>query len=138
MAPSSIHRELLSNDQRIDLPAKLFGAVAFPFKVEPAIFNMAGMLATEYRGGFWDMYGLSNGGWYMCPTAEAPFTVSSPNGHTGSMTADALGITACLFAFSHLSFGGGDFAELCAVHYHLLREYALDHVEARYILCAID
>ena len=138
MAPSSIHRELLSNNQRIDLPAKLFGAVAFPFKVEPTIFNMAGMLAAEYRGGYWDMFALSNGGWYMRPSSTAPFTVSSPNGHTGSMSADALGITACLFAFSHLSFGGDDLAEACAELYQLLREFALDHPEARAILAACD
>ena len=138
MTPGSIHRDLLTDDRRIDLPATLFGAVAFPFKVEPTIFNMAGMLATEYRGGFWDMYGLSNGGWYMCPTAEAPFTVTSPNGHTGSMTADALGITACLFAFSYLGFAGDALAEACAEQYQLLRELALEHAESRSILAACD
>lgn len=138
MTPRSIHRELLSEDQRIDLPAKLFGAVSFPFTVEPTIFNMAGLLAAEYRGGFWDMFALSNGGWYMRPASEAPFTVTSPNGHTASMTADALGITACLFAFSHLSFGGDAVAEACADHYPLLREFALDHPEAGAIMAACD
>jgi hypothetical protein len=138
MTPSSIHRSLLSNDQRIDLPAELFGAVAFPFKVEPTIFHMAGMLAAKYRGGFWDMFQLSNGGWYMSPAQNTLFVVSSRNGFSGSMTADALGITACLFAFSDLSFGGDDLAEACAAQYHLLREFALDHFEARHILSTID
>ena len=138
MTPSSIHRDLLTDDRRIDLPATLFGAVAFPFKVEPTIFTMAGMLAAEYRGGFWDMFALSSGGWYMCPASEATFTVSSPNGHTTSMTADALGITATLFAFSHLSFGGDALADICAEQYHVLREFALDHHEAEAILAACD
>ena len=103
MTQSSILRELLSDEQRILLPAKLFGAAAFPFKVEPTIFGMARMLAAEYQGGYWDMHRLSNGGWYMSHASETAFAVSSMNGFTGSMTADALGITACLFAFSHLS-----------------------------------
>ena len=54
------------------------------------------------------------------------------------MSADALGITACLYAYSHLSFAQNSFGELCAQHYHWLREYALDHSEAGAIFAAID
>ena len=132
------HRELLSDYRRIALPAELFGTLNFPFKVEPTIFNMANMLAADYRGGFWDMYQLSNGGWYMCPASGAPFTVTSPNGYGGEMSADALGIAACLFAFSQLSFGSDGLAERCAEQYHLLREFALDHAESKAILAACD
>ena len=132
------HRELLSDSERIALPAELFGTLNFPFKVEPTIFNMANMLAADYRGGFWDMYQLSNGGWYMCPSSAESFTVTSQNGYSGQLTADALGITACLFAFSHLSFGLGDLAERCAEQYQWLRELALDHAESRAILAACD
>ncbi len=132
------HRDLLSDDRRIALPAKLFGTVEFPFKVEPTIFNMAGMLAADYRGGLWDMYQLSNGAWYMCPSSEASFAITSPNGYSGEMSADTLGITACMFAFSHLSFGSDGLAERCSEQYHLLREFALDHAESRAIMAACD
>jgi hypothetical protein len=55
------------------------------------------------------------------------------------LSADALGITACLYAYSHLSFNRRDgLAELCAEQFHLLREYALDHPEAGGIMAAID
>jgi hypothetical protein len=55
------------------------------------------------------------------------------------MSADALGITACLYAYSHLSFNGRNgFDEICAEHYHLLREFAFDHDESRGIFSAID
>jgi hypothetical protein len=54
------------------------------------------------------------------------------------MSGDALGITACIYAYSHLSFGQGNFAETCAQHYHWLREYMFQHAEARDILRAID
>ncbi len=138
MTQSAIHRELLTEERRADVAAKLFGTLEFPFKVEPTIFNMAGMLAADYRGGFWDMYALSNGGWYMCPSSEATFSVTSPNGYRGDMSADALGITSCLFAFSHLSFGSGALATVCAEQYHWLRGLALDHVESRAIQAACD
>ena len=138
MTQTVIHRELLTDDRRADVPAKLFGTVEFPFQVEPTIFNMAGMLAADYRGGFWDMFELSNGGWYMCPSSEATFAVTSPNSYSGDMSADALGITACLFAFSHLSFGTGALAERCAEHYHLLRAFAVDHAESTVIVAACD
>ena len=54
------------------------------------------------------------------------------------MSGDALGITACLYAYSNLSFAQSSFGELCANHYHWLREYALDHKEARAVFAAID
>jgi hypothetical protein len=56
-----------------------------------------------------------------------------------AISADALGVTACLYAYSHLSFSNNStFAETCAQHYHWLREYMLEHAEARGVLGAID
>ncbi|OQW86107.1 MAG: hypothetical protein BWK72_18670, partial [Rhodoferax ferrireducens] len=82
---------------------------------------------------------LSNGGFYLAPRSDTIFNVSSANGFEGQMTGDALGITVCLYAYSHLSFGdGSEFTELCANHYHWLREYAMGHREVRSILRAID
>ena len=75
----------------------------------------------------------------MAPNADQMFRVSCENGYEGNLSADALGIAACLYAYSHLSFGGdNDFVETCAEQYHLLREYMLEHPEARSILGAID
>ncbi len=73
----------------------------------------------------------------MAPDTDVIFSVSSDNGYEGTMSADALGITACLYAYSHLSFDP-KLTEICAEHYHLLREFMLDHDEARSILAAID
>ena len=128
---------LLNERQRIDLPATLFG-YQFGLRIEPTIYNMAGMLSTDYHGGYWEMYRLSNGGFFMEPAADAPFQVAAQNGYDGSMSAQAFGIVVCLYAFSNLSFGRADFADVCAEHYHLLREYAMDHPEVRGILAAID
>jgi len=127
----------LSESQRIDYPAALFG-VAFPFRVEPAVFNIARQLSRAYDGGLWDFYALSNGGFYMAPQTDEPFDVRAENGFEGRLSACAFGITVCLYAFSHLSFEAGPAAETCAEQYHLLREHMLDHREAQLILAAID
>ena len=67
------------------------------------------------------------------------YAVCCINGYEGKMSADALGITACLYAYSHLSFSGNAaFAEVCAEHYHSLRAFMLEHAEASAILSAID
>jgi hypothetical protein len=75
----------------------------------------------------------------MAPCSDQLYQVSCDNGYEGKLSADALGITACLYAYSHLSFSSNQaFAEICANHYHLLRGYMLEHEEASKILAAID
>lgn len=131
------YQTLLNDQQRIDYPAKLFG-LAFPMRLEPTVFNMAGLLSADYNGGLWHFYALDNGGFYMAPDLPETFHVSAPNGFAGTLTADAMGIAACLYAYSHMSFEGNDFGEACAHHFHLLREFAMGHGEASAILQAID
>ena len=116
---------------------RLFG-IKYVLQLEPTVFQFAEHLAAGYHGGYWQFYGLSNGGFYMAPRSDGVFNVSSMNGFEGEMTADALGLTACLYAYSNLSFGGDGFAETCAGQYHLLREYMFGHAEVRSILRAID
>lgn len=129
---------VLDEDQRVRHPAALFGW-QFPMCLEPVLYTMAEQLSPDYTGGLWAMYALSNGAFYMAPHAEETMRVVSPNGFEGVMSADALGITACLFAYSHLSFGGPEtFAETCARQYHLLREFMFEHAEVDAILQAID
>jgi hypothetical protein len=40
--------------------------------------------------------------------------------------------------YSHLSFGEGAFAEVCAEQFHVLREYSMDYSEAGSISAACD
>ncbi len=55
------------------------------------------------------------------------------------MSADALGTTVCLYAYSHLSFDGApELVDTCNEQYHLLREYVFEHPEVRGILAATD
>ena len=134
---NTVTRQLVAEDQRTVVTADLFG-VYFPLQLEPFIFSMASRLSEDYGGGYWLFYTLDNGGFYMAPDSDGKFQVTSENGWEGFMSGDAFGITVCLFAYSNLSFGSGQLAETCAEQYHLLREFMMDHAEARAILAATD
>jgi hypothetical protein len=108
-------------------------------RVEPLVYVWAGRLAPDYDGGYWEFYCLCNGGFYMAPAADREFEVVAPNGFVGRLSSDALGIAACLYAFSHASFSAETaLAEACAVHYHQLRDYALQHSQADQLLRLTD
>lgn len=133
----SITCQLIAEDQRVKHTAALFG-LDFPLKLEPFVYFMADTMCEKYQGGYWEFYALSNGGFYMAPSADASFKVSCENTFQGDLSAEAFGIVCCLYTYSHLSFGEGEFAQVCAEHYHLLREYMFLHLEMDAILRAID
>ncbi|NHN38965.1 antirestriction protein [Pseudomaricurvus alcaniphilus] len=135
---NTITRTLVPEDQRLDTTARLFDH-HFPLAIEPTIYAFADRLSEGYRGGYWLFYTLSSGGFYMAPESDTPFQVTCDNGYEGELSADAFGITVCLYAYSHLSFHRDIWlSELCANHYHWLRECMLEHPEARVILAAVD
>ena len=134
----TITRKQVPNHKRIQHTAALFG-LNFPLHLEPFVYAITGNIADDYNGGYWEFYELSNGGFYMSPQSDTSFQVSCENGFEGVLSADALGITAFLYAYSHLSFSGkSGFDETCARQYHWLRDYMLEHPEAAAILGAID
>ena len=63
---NAITRSLIAEASRMDATHTLFG-LHFPLRLEPTVFNMAGMLSEQYQGGSWEFYSLSNGGFYMAP-----------------------------------------------------------------------
>lgn len=135
---TSINRVIIPEESRIQHTAKLFG-VHFPCWLEPYIFELTRNIAPSYQGGYWHFYSLSNGGFYMALDSEQEYAVICENGFEGHLSADALGVTSCLYAYSHLSFcNHRGFAEMCAEQYHLLRSFMLEHQEAKVILRAID
>lgn len=129
---------LVSTERRADHVERLFGE-AYPLLLEPCVFQTASDLSADYRGGYWELQELGNGGFYMAPDADAPFRVACPNGHTGELSADAFGVTVCLYAYSRLAFVDDDrIAAVYARQYQLLREYAVGHTEVAGILAATD
>ncbi len=132
-----ITNTIVPESERMATVDRLFG-IHYVVTLEPTVFRMAEHLSSQYNGGYWQFHALGNGGFYMAPRLDTIFDVSCENGFAGKLSADALGMAACLYAFSNLSFDGGKFAEACADHYHLLREYLFQHAEVKAILAAID
>jgi hypothetical protein len=129
-----IEAYLVSEHARMGSLPRHFGRHSLT--VEGRIYDLMYQFAEGYAGGFWRFYELSTGGFYMVPPdPEYTLRVES-NGFKGRMSADAAGITVCLFAFSHLSFEYTH--EMFPKHFHWLRDFALDHAEARLIFAAID
>lgn len=126
-------------DRRADSAAAAFGMFGFPFKVEPTIYAMASRLSDEYKGGLWKFYELNTGGFFMAPDTDKRFGAAWPENYSKkTISTEAFGLVACLFACSHLSFGEGDTAERCAANYHLLLPFVYEHPEAPQILSLID
>ena len=95
---------LVPEAERMDFVDKLFG-LSYVLKLEPIVFQFAEQLAENYDYGYWEFFSLSNGGFYMSPRSGTIYNVSCDNGFEGQMTGDALGIVACLYSYSNLSFG---------------------------------
>ena len=106
--------------------------------LEPSVYVTTERLSKDYTGGYWDFFELCNGGFYMAPDDDRTFHVVCENYFEGDLSADALGITVCLYAYSHLSYTGGSFARCCAEQYYRLRPYAMEHPEAGAISAATD
>ena len=135
---NTITREPVPEGRRADFVDALFG-INFPVQLEPSIFDIASELSPDYHGGFWTFYGLSNGAFFMAPESDTPYRVRCPNGYEGTMSGDAFGITACLYAYSRLSFvARKPIATTYARQYHALREYMMEHAEVAEILRATD
>lgn len=143
----TVTAQLISVKQRDYYPTKVFGGLTFPMQIEPTIYSFASWLIPSYEGGYWEMYRLSNGGFFMSSNSlalspEGLCGVISPNGYQGELSPEALGVCACLFSYSHLSFPrhghSASLQETCSHQYHLLREYAIDHPEVLKILAVID
>jgi hypothetical protein len=133
----SITTTIVPEASRTDVADKHFG-IRFPLTIEPVVYQFASQLAAAYQGGYWEFFQISNGGFLMIPRLDETFDVTADNGLNGTLSAEALGITACLYAYSNLSFGEGGFAEKCAEQYHRLYEYMLTHDQAAAIRAAID
>ena len=134
---NQIKRTLIKEADRATHTADLFG-VHFPLHFEPLVYATANSLSPDYKGGYWDFFALSNGGFYMAPTGDNRYHVVCENGFEGELLADAFGVTVCLYAYSQLSFSGMLIADMCAQQYHWLREYVLEHPEVDGIMAATD
>lgn len=106
-------------------------------KAEALIYHWMGRLCLSYEGGYWGMYELSNGAFYMAPQAGERFESLCPGfGASVELSADAAGLVACLYAVNQLA--NQTEQDHYIEFYHRLRDYAFEHAEAGPIFRAID
>lgn len=132
-----VTRELVTESQRMAVSGKYFG-MYFPLRIEPVVYGITDRMAEDYNGGYWNFYTLSNDSFYAAPADERLYHDKCDNMFEGDLSADALGITSYLYAYSNLSFSNTRFARVSACHYHRLREFMFEHPEVKAILGATD
>lgn len=125
----------VSHHARMRTLPRHFGRHMLTF--EGLVYDLMRQFSPQYGGGVWTYLELSNGSFYMTPPDQTYRLTVPSNGYEGEMTADAAGITVCLFAYSHLSFEYRG-TDVFTRHFHGLREFALGHAESAQIFEAID
>ena len=124
----------VADEERLDFwPRHVEMAKILAF--EWSVFNWMGILCSEYKGGFWDFYDLSNGGFYIAPDLKHPMRLMWPGNYfDGEMSPDAAGIVATLFTLNSFAERSPVFRE----KYVKLYNYIESHSEAQAIYAAID
>lgn len=93
-------------------------------------------LSSEYDGGYWEYFELTNGGFFLQPPSrnEGYNIFQWGNGYEGVVSEQAAGIIATMMVINH--FGWKD--ESFFPYYYKLEEYALTHKEKKEIFSALD
>ena len=127
---------VVPEDRRMDFLPRLLSP-AWLLRGENAIYDFMTQLSSDYGGGLWTFLERDGQPLYMAPDTDKQFKISWwGNGFEGEVSADAAGIIACLFAFSHLSMRFG--SEHLAEAFERLRDYVFEHPECAAILGATD
>ncbi len=105
---------------------------------ENAVYTLMQRLSPrDYGGGFWNFYELDGKPLFLAPTSKSRFRIESEiTQYQGEVSAEAAGIIATLFTFSHLSFKFE--SDLLGQGYERLYGYLDGHPEASAIFQAID
>lgn len=136
-----ITARLLNSRERVAALPKHFGR-HYPL-FERFVYRFMEGFCEGYQGGYWEMYKLSNNGFYMALNEPGELhLVVEGNGFSGSMSADAAGLVVTSFAINYLMHNLTDVdckqVEALTALYFQTREFALDHAEAKIICQAID
>lgn len=128
---------LVPEDRREKFLPTLFG-LPLLIVAENAVYSIMERLSPhDYGGGFWNFYEDKDGPLFLAPTSRPRFRIESGiTEYRGEVSAEAAGIIATLFAFSHLSFRYE--SDRLAEGYQRLHSYSAYHREASEIFQAID
>ncbi|HED1593643.1 antirestriction protein [Enterobacter kobei] len=129
----------VQDEQRISFWPQHFGNIPQWIMLEPTVFAWMDRFCTDYHGGIWNFYTLSNGGALMTPETESDelWSLFNPlNGNGGELSGEAAGIAVCLMTYSHHAMRTE--CDAMTEHYYHLRDYALNHAECNAIMHIID
>lgn len=127
----------VAEERRPTFLPELFGPTRMLVAENMVYAMMDSLSPLDYGCGHWDFYEQGGRPLFMAPTSKARYRMAcSGNGWQGDVSAEAAGIIATLFAFSHLSFHHAD--DQLVEGYARLYEFAGDHPEAAEIFQAID
>jgi hypothetical protein len=128
---------IVPEEHRQEFLPTLFGR-SLLIVAENAVYSFMDRLSPlDYRGGFWDFYKHEGKPLFLAPQSKSRFRITGEiTGFQGEVSAEAAGIIATLFAFSHLSFQYQ--SEFLSEGYERLYAYSADHPEAAEIFQAID
>lgn len=140
--PETITKTECSEKDRLAFLPSLLGNAFHAF--EKRLYYFANQLVEGYKGGYWDFYKLSNGGFFcQCDSDyREPFTFNSPNGISHVVTDEVAGIVLCLITLSDLSFvceeRFPDDMEKVVNAFHALRDFVGEHEHRAIIYQLID
>jgi len=128
---------IVPEERRQEFLPTLFGR-SLLIVAENAVYSLMERLSPlDYGGGFWDFYEHGGKPLFLAPQSKSRFRITREiTGFQGEVFAEAAGIIATLFAFSHLSFQYQ--SERLTEGYGRLYAYSADHAEAAEIFQAID
>lgn len=133
---------LVPDDDRMSFLPRYFG-LKHMMNGESEIYRTLSRLCAEYKGGYWNCYELSNGGFYMAPKINGSLRLQNEGNYADqTVSADAAGIVVTLYALSYLveqTCGADeDTAMVFSVLSDSLRQFAAEHTEASAIGALID
>ncbi|QTG17013.1 antirestriction protein (plasmid) [Agrobacterium tumefaciens] len=128
---------IVSDERRLEFLPTLFGR-SLLIIAENAVYSLMEQLSPlDYGGGFWDFYEHEGKPLFLAPRSKSRFRITGEiTGFQGEVSAEAAGIIATLFAFSHLSFR--HLSDRLSEAYGRLYVYSAEHAEAAEIIEAID
>lgn len=134
---TALSARLVPNNLRLLMQPKYFGHARQMMATEKMIFSWMSKLCSNYQGGHWAFYELTNGGFLMCVDSDREILVEFADNYTSTeMSIRSASITACLFAYAWMHQQTRD--DRFALLYQRLIEYVRTLPEASAILSVLD
>ena len=136
-AEEPIIASLVAEDERLAFLPKFFKSKIM-LKAESLTYGWMREFCSLYKGGYWNFYTLSNGGFYMAPVMDSALIMlrCDMNGFKGRLSSHAAGIIVTLYMLNYLVCDEEN--EYLIPAYYQLREFASQHAEKKLIYQAID